>query len=58
MKSKKIETKLKANKDKLPLYFNDAICKKAVDKDFYVSSKKFKDEDYDIYSFYKPITRF
>lgn len=58
MKSKEIKTKLEANKDKLPLYFNDAICTKVVNKDLDVRSKKFKDEDYDIYSFYKPITRF
>lgn len=58
MKEENIKLSLERNKEKLPLYFNDAICKSIVDKDFYIYSQKYKDADYRPYKFYKPITQF
>lgn len=58
MDTEEIKIKIINNKEKLSLIFNNSIIKLVVDNsDITITSEKYKDTEYCIYRFYKPITR-
>jgi hypothetical protein len=58
MDVEEVKKQIEVNKEKLSLTFNNSTVENMVDKENTIYSKKYRDGDYSIHKFYKPITRF